>query len=106
MAREQSKPLILGHETADADDSRRAGYRLVLPAAPYRPEAIFSRRYFLPIRGRNFIGYRSSAVVPSERFHEAVADLVRNRFSDSEFTIAGERVAAKRRGGEMGVERG
>lgn len=65
-----------------------------LPAASRRPEAVFSRCYFLPIRGRNLIGYRSSAVVPSERFREAVADLVRNRFSDSEFTIAGERVVA------------
>lgn len=57
VAREQLKPLIPEHE-ADVDDSRQAGYKLLSSVASRRPEAIFSRRYFLPIRRRKFIGYR------------------------------------------------
>lgn len=42
VAREQSKPLIPVYETANADDSQRAGYRCLFPPRPADPK-LFSR---------------------------------------------------------------
>jgi len=55
VTREQSKSLISEHETADVDDSRRAGYRcLSPPRIARRLEAVFSALFSAYLRAKPY----------------------------------------------------